>query len=174
MHFIACTAHQHAEAILEILNDAIVHSTALYDYIPRTMDNMDAWFDAKANGRFPIIGAVDDNEHLLAFATYGTFRAWPAYKYTVEHSVYVHRHHRGQGIGWVLMHQLTAAAVQQQYHSMIGVIDMNNTISISMHEKLGFVHAGTLKQAGFKFGRWLDVGLYQLLLPGSPAHPVDG
>ncbi|MET4579950.1 GNAT family N-acetyltransferase [Ottowia thiooxydans] len=171
--FIACTHDEHAQAILSIFNEAIVNSTALYDYHPRTPQNMEGWFQAKAAGRFPVIGAVDQDGALLGFASYGTFRAWPAYKYSVEHSVYVHKDHRGKGLGHALMGQLIEAARAQQLHVMIGAIDAANAGSIAMHEKLGFVHAGTIQQAGFKFGSWLDVAFYQLIL-NTPTHPVDG
>ncbi|MDV3349163.1 N-acetyltransferase family protein [Leptolyngbyaceae cyanobacterium CCMR0082] len=173
MRFVLCTYDAHADAILAILNDAIVNSTALYDYKPRTLENMVHWFAAKQNGNFPVIGAVDDNDFLLGFASYGTFRAWPAFKYSVEHSIYVHGDHRGQGIGYALMQQLIAAAVEQQYHVMVGGIDVDNPGSIALHKKLGFTHAGTIKQAGFKFNRWLDLAFYQLLLE-TPLHPIDG
>jgi L-amino acid N-acyltransferase YncA len=173
MKFVDCTHAAHAGAILEIFNEAIVTSTALYDYQPRPVESMAGWFKAKETGRFPVIGAVDENDRLLGVASYGTFRAWPAYKYSVEHSVYVHKDHRGKGIGIALMQRLIAAAIGQQYHVMVGGIDVNNAGSIALHEKLGFVHSGTVRQAGFKFGRWLDLGFYQLILP-TPAAPVDG
>jgi phosphinothricin acetyltransferase len=172
MQFVACTRDAHADAILDILNEAIANSTALYDYRPRPADSMAGWFKAKDTGRFPVIGAIE-NQMLLGFASYGSFRAWPAYKYTVEHSVYVHRDHRGKGIGIALMKKLIDAAREQQYHVMVGGIDAANRASIVMHEKLGFAHAGTVRHAGYKFGRWLDLAFYQLLLE-TPARPVDG
>ena len=159
--------------MLDIFNDAIASSTALYDYRPRPPESMVGWFKAKAAGPYPVIGAVDDAGQLLGFASYGTFRAWPAYKYSVEHSVYVHKAHRGNGIGEALMRQLIAAAKEQQYHCMVGGIDIANAGSIAMHEKLGFTHAGTIRHAGFKFGRWLDLGFWQFLLE-TPASPNDG
>jgi phosphinothricin acetyltransferase len=168
-----CTRERHGDAILDIFNDAILHSTALYDYKPRTAQNMDDWFAAKARGNFPVLGLEDEDGSLAGFGSYGTFRAWPAYKYTVEHSVYVHPSQRGRGIGLALMQQLIAAARDQQYHVLIGGIDMENQASIALHTRLGFVHAGTIRQAGFKFGRWLDLGFYQLTLD-TPLQPVDG
>ena len=168
-----CTLERHAEAILAIFNEAILNSTALYDYQPRLPQSMIGWFDAKRAGGFPVIGAEDEAGLLLGFASYGTFRAWPAYKYSVEHSVYIQKDHRGRGLGSVLMSHLIAAASQNDIHAMIGGIDATNVGSIALHLRLGFKHVGTLPQVGFKFGRWLDLAFYQLLLDG-PVHPVDG
>ena len=173
MQFIKCTYLAHADAILDIFNEAIVNSTALYDYQPRQPESMVSWFKAKEIGNFPVIGAIDKFNRLLGFASYGTFRNWPAYKYSIEHSVYIHPDRRRQGIGFALMQQLILAATQQQYHTMVGGIDMTNTSSIALHQKLGFTHTGTIQHAGFKFGRWLDLGFYQLLLE-TPVEPVDG
>lgn len=173
MKFLDCTHAAHAAAILDILNEAILNSTALYDYRPRAPESMVTWFKAKETSRYPVIGAIGDGGELLGFASYGTFRAWPAYKYSVEHSVYVHRDHRGKGVGMALMRQLIEAARARQYHVLVGGIDVANQASIAMHEKLGFVHAGTVRQAGFKFGRWLDLAFYQLILD-TPRQPVDG
>ncbi len=170
---VACSVERHATAILDIFNDAIEHSTALYDYHPRTAQSMVGWFDAKRAGGFPVIGVEDADGKLLAFGSYGTFRAWPAYKYTVEHSVYVHREHRRAGLGERVMRELIDAARQQQRHALIGAIDADNGGSRALHERLGFRHVGTLPQVGFKFGRWLDLAFYELLLD-TPAQPVDG
>jgi phosphinothricin acetyltransferase len=163
----------HAGAILAIFNEAIVNSTALYDYRPRTPAMMESWFEAKAKGRYPVIGAVNDAGDLMGFASYGTFRAWPAYKYSVEHSVYVDARFRRQGLGKTLLGEIVSAATAQDYHMLIGGIDATNAVSIALHRRLGFSHCASIKQAGFKFGRWLDLEFYQLLL-SSPARPVDG
>ena len=168
-----CTFERHAAAILEIFNDAILNSTALFDYAPRTLQSMSAWFDAKRAGDFPVIGAEDGDGTLLGFGSYGTFRAWPAYKYTVEHSIYVHKDHRGRGLGSMIMREVIEAAKRNDVHAMIGGIEATNTGSIALHERIGFKHVGTLPQVGFKFGRWLDLAFYQLLLD-TPAHPVEG
>lgn len=173
MQLVQCSLAEHGDAILAILNDAIVSSTALYDYAPRPPSSMAAWFQAKRAGDFPVWGAVDPHGALLGFATYGTFRAFPAYKYSVEHSVYVAEGARSRGVGTRLMRQLIASAELQQKHALIGGIDADNAVSVKFHEALGFVHAGTIKQAGFKFGRWLDLAFYQLLLR-TPAAPCDG
>jgi len=172
MRIIACD-RAHSGAVLAILNEVIENSTALYDYRLRTPAMMDAWYHAKEQARHPIIGVVDAAGQLLGFGSYGPFRAWPAYKYSVEHSLYVERAHRGQGIGRLLLAELIAAATRQDYHMLIGGIDAQNTASIALHRRLGFERCGHIRHAGFKFNRWLDLTLHQLLLK-APAHPVDG
>jgi L-amino acid N-acyltransferase len=173
IQFISCTYESHGGEILDIFNEAILNSTAMYDYQPRTMEQMIQWFGTKTMANFPVIGAIDSQGKLLGFASYGTFRAWPAYKYSVEHSIYVHKDYRGLGLGRSLMQQLIMVAQGQQYHVMIAAIDVNNPGSRALHESLGFVHGGTLKQVGFKFGQWLDLALYQYILD-TPDRPVDG
>jgi phosphinothricin acetyltransferase len=173
MHLVSCTEQHHAAAILEIFNDAILHSTALYDYKPRTPASMTTWFAAKHNNHFPVIGLEDDAGTLLGFASYGSFRAYPAYKYSVEHSIYVQKDHRGEGLGRKLLEEIIHVAGEQGVHTLIGGIDASNEASIALHQALGFEHAGTIRQAGFKFGRWLDLAFYQRLLE-TPLNPVDG
>lgn len=173
IRLIDCNEAEHALAILDILNDAIVHSTALYDYVPRPPQAMENWFAAKRANGFPVVGAVDASGTLLGFASWGTFRAFPAYKYTVEHSVYVHNAARGRGIAKRLMLELIRRARDTELHVLVGCIDASNTTSIRLHEQLGFVHSGTLPQVGFKFGRWLDAAFYQLNLE-TPTQPQDG
>lgn len=173
MNVVACDAARHSAAILAIFNDAIANSTALYDYRSRSPESMAAWFDARARGRYPVIGIEDERGELMGFASYGPFRAWPAYKYTIEHSVYVDGRFRGRGLGRRLLTETIAAAQSQDYHVMVGGIDAANAVSIKLHESLGFEHCGTVKHAGFKFGRWLDLAFYQLILR-TPAAPVDG
>ena len=173
MQIVACDYATHAAAILALMNDAILTSTALFDYVPRKPESMVEWFRAKEARRFPVLGAVADDGTLLGFATYGSFRAWPAYKYTIEHSVYVHRDHRRKGIARELMMRLIAEAERQDYHVMVAGIDAANSASIALHEQLGFARCGVIHHAGFKFGRWLDLVFYELQL-STPAKPVDG
>ncbi len=173
MNLSPCTEALHAPAILAILNHAIVTSTALYDYEPRTLATMAIWFAAKRAGDFPVIGAFDDGGQLLGFASYGAFRAFPAYKYTVEHSVYVHHAQRGKGLGKALMNAVIAQAQAQGKHVMVGAIDAANSASLQLHAELGFERVGTMPQVGFKFGRWLDLALVQRVL-ATPEQPIDG
>jgi phosphinothricin acetyltransferase len=173
MHPVLCTEERHAGQILAIFNEAIVNSTALYDYKPRAPESMAAWFAAKRANGFPVIGLEDDGGKLLGFASYGTFRAFPAYKYTVEHSVYVEKSCRGQGLGRRLLEAIVAKAEEQGMHILVGAIDLDNAASIELHKRLGFEHCGTIRQAAFKFGRWLDLAFLQKTLK-TPLQPVDG
>ena len=173
MTFVQCEFQRHAQTILAIFNDAIANSTVLYEYKPRTMDMMARWFEAKQRGAYPVIGAENEAGEFMGFASYGTFRAFPCYKYTVEHSVYVDARFRGRGLGKILLKEIIAAAQGQNYHNLVGVIDSSNAVSIHLHEALGFVCCGAIQEAGFKFGHWLDVRFYQLILP-TPSHPADG
>ena len=172
MQILPCD-ESYSPQILAIFNDAIVSSTALYDYQPRRPDSMAAWFAAKKQGNFPVIGAVTDSGELMGFASYGVFRSWAAYKYSIEHSVYVTAAHRGRGVGKRLLARIIDEAKHQDYHVLIGCIDSQNTVSIGMHKSMGFQHAGTIRQVGFKFGGWLDLELHQLILT-TPRSPVDG
>jgi L-amino acid N-acyltransferase YncA len=170
---VPCTLERHGPAIRALFNEAIVTSTALYDYQPRTEASMQTWFAAKRAGNFPVLGVENAAGELMGFASYGSFRAYPANKYTVEHSVYVDGRFRGQGLAEALMRRLIDHAKQAELHVLVGGIDATNAASIRLHEKLGFSHAGTIRHAGFKFGRWLDLAFYQLILD-TPRAPIDG
>ncbi|MFH1156062.1 MAG: N-acetyltransferase family protein [Pseudomonadota bacterium] len=173
MKLIECTEEKHAASIIDIFNHAIVNSTALFDYKPRSIESMKPWFEVKRKNNFPVIGIEDGGNNLLGFVSYGTFRGWPAYKYSVEHSVYVHHEYRKKGIGDLLLASIVEKAIEQNYHLLIGGIEATNLASIKLHQKHGFTHSGTITQAGYKFGRWLDVAFYQLILR-TPNAPIDG
>lgn len=150
-------------ALLEIINHNILHTTALYDYTPKTAEHISQWFADKQQGRWPVIVATE-NEKLIGYATYGSFRPKEANKFTVEHSVYAHPEHSGKGIGKLLMAELIELARKQGYHTMIGCIDAENTSSIEFHKKFGFTETGILRQVAYKFNRWLDLQFMQLML----------
>ncbi|MBY0486902.1 MAG: GNAT family N-acetyltransferase [Flavobacteriaceae bacterium] len=151
------------QAILEIINYNILNSTALYDYEPRTLANQIAIFDDKLKKGFPIIVATE-NEIVVGFGYYSEFRFREAYKFTVEHSVYAHPNHIGKGIGKLILENLIDLAKAQNLHTMIGVIDAENQSSIDFHKKFGFEIAGTIKDSGFKFDRWLHSVFVQKML----------
>jgi phosphinothricin acetyltransferase len=151
------------QAILEIINYNILNSTALYDYEARTLENQIAIFDDKLKKGFPIIVATE-NEIVVGFGYYSEFRFREAYKFTVEHSVYAHPNHIGKGIGKLILENLIDLAKAQNLHTMIGVIDSENQGSIDFHKKFGFEIAGTIKDSGFKFERWLHSVFVQKML----------
>ncbi|WP_396146421.1 GNAT family N-acetyltransferase [Flavobacterium sp.] len=151
------------QAILEIINYNILNSTALYDYEPRSLENQIAIFDDKLKKGFPIIVATE-NEIVIGFGYYSEFRFREAYRFTVEHSVYAHPNHIGKGIGKLILENLIDLAIAQKLHTMIGVIDSENQSSIEFHKKFGFEIAGTIKDSGFKFDRWLHSVFVQKML----------
>ena len=152
------------EGILEIVNDAILNTTAIYDYDVRTLNEQLTWFEEKQAHGFPILVAVDEKANVLGFGTYGDFRVKIGYKFTVEHSVYVKDGLSGKGIGKQILSELIDTAKTQKLHTMIGLIDAENVGSIAFHEKFGFEKSGVLREAGYKFEKWLDVQLMQLIL----------
>jgi len=155
---------RHLEAIREIYNHEILHTTALYEYEPRTAAVMAAWWAAKQTAGLPVIGVECAPGVLAGFASWGPFRPFPAYVHAVEHSVYVDRRQRGRGLGTLLLTALVAEARRREVHTLVGVIDASNAASIALHRRLGFAACGTIREAGFKFGRWLDVEYWQLVL----------
>ena len=152
-----------APDILEIINYNIVNSTALYDYTQRTLAQQEQLLEDKIMKGFPVLIAEIDQK-VVGFGMYGEFRFREAYKFTIEHSVYVHQNAHGKGIGQALMSALINKAKQQGLHTMIGVIDAENQGSITFHEKFGFKVVGIIKESGFKFDRWLDSVFVQLIL----------
>lgn len=151
--------------ILDIYNDAILNTTAVYAYKPQTLESRQIWYEQKRVEGFPILVCEQDNK-VVGFATFGHFRAWPAYKYSIEHSVYVDKEYRKKGIGTSLMKELIANAKESEYMTLIAGIDEANEESIAMHKNFGFVHSGTIRKVGFKFNKWLNLAFYQLELNG--------
>lgn len=152
-----------AQAIVDIINYNILHSTALYDYHPRTLEQQEAIFEDKLKKGFPVIVAVID-EKVVGFGYYSEFRFREAYRFTVEHSVYVANDYHGKGIGKIIMENLIDLAKKQKLHTMIAVIDSENQSSVTFHEQFGFKTVAILKETGFKFDRWLHSQIMQLML----------
>nr|WP_315175846.1 GNAT family N-acetyltransferase [uncultured Flavobacterium sp.] len=151
------------QAILDIINYNILHSTALYDYNIRTYEQQKAILEDKIAKNFPVIVAEADGQ-VVGFGMYSEFRFREAYKFTVEHSVYVDNAYHGKGIGNVLLAELITLAKAQNLHTMIAVIDAENQGSVSFHEKFGFKTVGIIKESGYKFDRWLHSVFMQLIL----------
>lgn len=150
-------------AILDIMNDAILNSTSIYDYDARPAAYVNDWFAQKQSAGFPVL-VYENNGAVAGYGTYGNFRPWQAYRFSVEHSIYVHKNHRGKGIGSVLLKALVYKATEEGYHTMIAGIDASNESSISFHKRAGFEEAGTIKEAGYNFDKWLDLVFMQLIL----------
>lgn len=151
------------QAILDIINHNILHSTALYDYKIRSLEQQQKILEEKLDKNFPVIVAELDGK-VIGFGMYSEFRFREAYKFTVEHSVYVNKDYNGKGIGKQLLQELISLARLQKLHTMIAVIDAENQGSIVFHEKFGFKTVGIIKESGFKFDHWLDSVFMQLIL----------
>ncbi|MHB8076362.1 N-acetyltransferase family protein [Desulfosporosinus fructosivorans] len=158
--------------ILEIYNDAILNTTSVYTYNAQTLEDRKLWFDKKNEDQFPIL-VFEENNSVLGFATFGPFRAWPAYKYTIEHSVYVHSGYWNHGVGSALLKEIINLAGERNFATLVAGIDSSNNSSLKMHQKFGFEYSGTIQRAGYKFGKWLDLVFYQKNLLG-PENPIDG
>lgn len=156
-------APENLPGILDIVNHNILHSTALYDYDPKPFEYIETWLAEKQEGNWPVIVALKGNE-VVGYGTFGPFRFKQGYRFTIEHSVYVTPGQKGKGIGKLLLTKLIVLAKEGGYHCMIGGIDASNTGSIEFHKKFGFVETGIIKEAGYKFGKWLDLQFMQLLL----------
>jgi len=158
--------------LLDIYNHVILNTTAVYQYQSQTLESRQAWYEAKLKDNYPVFAAESEGK-VVGFSSYGPFRAWAAYKYTVENSVYVAEDQRGKGIAKLLMQPLIDSARQQGYHAIIAGIDASNASSIHLHQSFGFEEVAHFRQVGYKFGRWLDLKFLELLLE-TPQHPVEG
>jgi L-amino acid N-acyltransferase YncA len=159
-------------AFLAIYNHVILHTTAVYRYEPQTIEERRAWYADKLSAGYPVFVAEEEGQ-VVGFSSYGPFRAWPAYKYTIENSVYVTEEQRGKGIGKLLIRPLIDSARARGYHAIIAGIDASNDASVRLHASFGFIEVAHFRQVGYKFGRWLDLKFMELLLE-TPAHPTEG
>jgi L-amino acid N-acyltransferase len=159
--------HRDLDIILDIMNDAIINTTSIYDYKPRGHAFVENWFDKKRLDNMPVLVA-EVNGNTVAYGSYGIFRAWEAYKFSVEHSIYVQQDFQGQGIGKQLLIALVERAKKDGFHTMIAGIDADNQKSYAFHKKLGFVEVGKFKEVGYKFDKWLDLVFMQLMLDEIP------
>ena len=154
-------------AILDIYNDAVRNTTAIWNETPVDLANRQAWFDARAQQGYPILVAVDGAD-VLGYASFGDWRPFEGFRHTVEHSVYVRSDQRGKGLGPALMIALIERAQGGGKHVMVAAIESGNAASVHLHERLGFVVTGQMPQVGVKFGRWLDLTFMQRVLnPGA-------
>ena len=152
------------EGILAIYNDAVVNTTAIWNEATVDAANRLAWLNDRQRAGYPVLVAVDDDDSVLGYASFGDWRPFSGYRHTVEHSIYVRAGGRGKGIGNALMLALIERARTLGKHVMIGGVEARNADSIRLHERLGFEQVGLCKQVGTKFGAWLDLAFLQLTL----------
>lgn len=149
--------------ILEIYNDAVLHTTASYDYEPRTLENRLAWFDDHQTNDYAVFVA-ESAGRVLGWSALNRYHDRMGYRFTAENSIYVAADARGRGIGKALMPPLIDAGRKRSLHAILAAIDGTNEASIRLHRAFGFETVGHFKQVGHKFGRWLDVVYMELLL----------
>jgi phosphinothricin acetyltransferase len=154
--------------LLAIYNDVILNTTAVYSEQPHTMEMRKAWYDDRIANNFPVFVA-EINEEIAGFSSFGHFRVWPCYRYTVEVSVYVEKSHRGKGISKMLLQALIDRAKEMNLHAIIAGISADNEISIKLHQSFGFREVANFKEVGYKFGRYLDLKFLELLIDNIPA-----
>ena len=147
-------------AILAIYNDAVAKTTAIWNDQPVDLANRRAWFIARTAQGFPVLAAEED-ALVVGYGSFGDFRPFEGYRFTVEHSVYVAEGVRRRGIASALLAALEERAREMGKHVMVGGIAADNQASLRLHERNGFVETGRMPEVGFKFGRWLDLVLVQ-------------
>jgi phosphinothricin acetyltransferase len=152
--------------ILAIYNEAVLTTTATYDYEPRTLEHREHWFDDHARGAFPVFVAVESHpgggETVVGWSALNRYHDRMGYRFTTENSVYVLASHRGRGIGSLLLAPLIPAARARGLRAIIAVSDAGNEDSIRLHARFGFERVGLFRGVGYKFDRWLDVAYMEL------------
>ena len=150
-------------SMLEIYNEAVLNTTASYDYEPRTLEHRQQWFEERRREGYAVFVA-EDGGRIVGWSALNPFHARVGYRFTAENSIYVAADARGRGIGKKLLAPLLEAARVRGLHAIIAAIDSDNQASIRLHERFGVEKVGHFKQTGFKFGRWLDVVYMEKLL----------
>jgi L-amino acid N-acyltransferase YncA len=149
--------------VLEIYNEIISNTTAVYYYEPHTLEMRRAWFEERKRSGFPVFVAAEYGV-VLGISSIGPFRIPTAYQYSVENTVHVAAHARGRGVGKLLMPPIIHAAREMKMHTIIAGIDASNEVSLKLHKSFGFEEVAHFKEVGFKFDRWLDLKYMQLIL----------
>lgn len=150
-------------AILALHNHHIVHTLSIWRYAPVDLAERQAWFQERLSKGYPVLVA-DEGGEAVGYASYGPFRTGEGYGRTVENSIYVRQDRQGRGIARTLMQALITEAQNQGRHTMMAGIGLPNGASVRLHESLGFVEVGRLKEVGWKFDRPLDLLLMQRIL----------
>jgi L-amino acid N-acyltransferase YncA len=159
------------EAITAIQNALIATTPIEWTDTPHSVAGRREWLEGRRAAGLPVLVAVSDVGEVVGFASFGPFRdsqKWPGYRLTAEHTVHVREDHWGAGVGRQLVQALIERATAMDLHVMVAAVDGENDASIRFHERLGFQQVARLPQVGFKFGRWLDLVLLQLVLRETP------
>ena len=151
-----------AAATAAIYNHEVTTSTVTFDLVTRSVEEQAAWLSARSGALEVVVAEIDGA--VAGFASLSPYRDRPAYRTTVEDSIYVHPDHRGQGVGRALLEEIVRVARERGFHSVIGRIVGGHEASIRLHAAVGFDQVGVEREVGRKFGRWLDVVVMQLLL----------
>lgn len=151
-----------AEATAAIYNHEVLGSTVTFDMVTRTVEQQAEWLSARSGALEVVVAELDGT--VAGFASLSPFRERPAYRTTVENSVYVHRDYRGKGVGRALMAEIVEIAEARGFHTVIAHIVADHEASIRLHRSLGFELVGIEREVGRKFGRWLDVAIMQKML----------
>jgi phosphinothricin acetyltransferase len=151
-------------AILDIYNEAVLNSTATYDYEPNTLEQRVRWFEQHREQGLPILVAVNAEGRVVGWGSLSNHKERRGYQYTVEHSTYIATDQRRQGIGRLILAALIDAACALGKHIIMGGVDGENEASLRLHEAFGFERVAHFKQVGYKFDRWLDVIYFQRTL----------
>ena len=149
--------------ILAIYNHEVAHTTAIWNDAPVELAERRSWYEARRARSYPVLVADMDGQ-IAGYASFGDFRLFDGYRFTVEHSVYVAERARRQGIATKLVQRLLEEARLQAKHVMLGGIASDNAASLALHERLGFVESARMREVGYKFGRWLDLIFMQKIL----------
>jgi phosphinothricin acetyltransferase len=152
-------------AINDIYNYYVIHSTCTYQTEPELIESRLAWF-ANHGPLHPVTVAELDHV-VVGWGALSRFHPRAAYARTVENAVYVSHLHQGKGIGKAIMLDLLERARQLNHHTVVALVSGEQAASLALHEKLGFVRAGEIKEAGFKMQTWLDVVYLQKMLTTS-------
>lgn len=152
-----------AEAIRGIYNVEVETSTVTFDIVPRTLAEQRRWISDRS-GAHAVIVALDDDGEVAGFGSLSPYKERAAYSTSVEDSVYVHRDHRGRGVGRLLLAELVERATAHGFHALFARIVADHDASIELHRALGFEIVGREREVGRKFGRWLDVTLMELIV----------
>ncbi len=151
-----------AEAIRQIYNLEVTTSTATFDLVPRSLEDQQAWLQARSGAHAAVVGEIDGT--VVGFGSLSPWRDRPAYATTVEDSVYVHRDHHGRGVGKALLSELIATATAHGFHACMARIVGGHEASIALHASCGFERVGVEREVGRKLGKWLDVVLMERML----------